>query len=77
MTHADQLALIGATRNRDVKSLDLLAPGGKAHFEFEAITLLKSIGTIERDASSKFGGQTLFDIGCFERRAVHGDGGHG
>jgi hypothetical protein len=52
------LSLVGALRNRDVKSLDLLAASGEAHFEFEAIVIVEILaGAIERNEADSSAGK--------------------
>jgi hypothetical protein len=69
------LAFARATRNEDVKPLDLFAAGGEAHLQFKPIVVGGiCFGPIERDQGGKFSRQALFDIGRFECRATHGDG---
>ena len=62
-----------------MKTLQLFAAGGKAHFQFEAIVALEILldvlaSAIERDERRRFDRQALFEISRFEHRATHGDG---
>lgn len=58
-----------------MKTLQLFAARGKAHFQFKAIVALEILaGAIKGDESRHVDRQALFDIGCFEHRAAHGDG---
>ena len=77
---SNSLSTVWRIRNVDMKTLELFAAGGKAHFQFEAIVALEILaleilaGAIERDKSRRFDRQALFEIGRFEHRATHGDG---
>jgi hypothetical protein len=63
-----------------MKTLELFAAAGKAHFQFEAIVALEILaleilaGAIERNESRHFDGQALLDISRFEHCATHSDG---
>ena len=70
----NSLPAICASRNGDMETLDLLAAGGGAHFEFEMIVSGRiRFGPIERDQSGKFSCQALLDVSGFERCAAYGD----
>jgi hypothetical protein len=72
---SNALSVISAIRNADMKTLQLFAAGGKAHFQFEPIVALEILASaIERDESRYFDRQALLDISRFEHRATHGDG---
>jgi hypothetical protein len=72
---SNSLTIIWRIRNVDMKTLELFAAGGKAHFQFEAIVALEILaGAIERDKSRRFDRQALFEISRFQHRATHGDG---
>ena len=72
---SNSLSTVWRIRNVDMKTLELFAAGGKAHFQFKAIVALEILaGAIERDKSRRFDRQALFEIGRFEHRATHGDG---
>jgi hypothetical protein len=72
---SNSLSTVWRIRNVDMKTLDLFAAGGKAHFQFEAIVVLEVLaGAIERNESRHFDGQALLDISRFQHRATHRDG---
>jgi hypothetical protein len=76
---SNALSIVWAIRNADVKTLQLFAAAGKAHFQFEAILVLEVLlevlaGAIERNESRHFGRQALLDISRFQHCATHGDG---
>jgi hypothetical protein len=68
------LSFVRASRNGDVKPLDLLRAVGEAYLQFKPIVVGGiPFGSIERDQDWKFSRQALLDIGRAECRAAHGD----